>query len=115
MAGNLATGFERARVISGEHGGAQGCQVRHGSGLGRGPMLIPRSLPNLACRVGVHCCDPEPHDQVRPGRAPQEGCNQPSQDDCDVRKGIVAGREKRGSREATAAVPVAGQQIRAGL
>jgi hypothetical protein len=24
MAGNLATGFERARVISGEHGGAQG-------------------------------------------------------------------------------------------
>ncbi len=69
-------------------------------------MLLARCRPDLPGGIDVHGRDPKADDEVRLCGRPNEGRHQTRRDDGDVRQGVVAGREKRGAREASSMSPV---------
>lgn len=64
-------------------------------------MLVARRGEDLACGVGVHRRDAEPHDQVRP-RGQGVGGEQSGPNDGDIRRNVIARRQEGRAGEAAA-------------
>src|SRR3546814_7265333 len=70
-----------------------------------GAMLAPRRLPDFARGIGIDRCDRQTHDQIGPGRTPDEHADDRRRDDRQIGERVVARRQERGASQAPAMMP----------
>src|SRR3546814_14951057 len=69
-----------------------------------GAMLAPRRLPDFARGIGIDRCDRQTHDQIGPGRTPDEHADDRRRDDRQIGERVVARRQERGAGQAPATI-----------